>query len=593
VPRKNDMRAIGSPANSFVASASPLSTRGMSKPSDNGDTGWQSALWDYFDCIGEFEYVANWVGNLISRAELYAAKDGVRQDEGPAADAVAELFGSVVGKRRCLRKLGIQATVPGESYIFSWGPDESRQWDVFSSQAVSKLSESSDWKVQGMELDGEIFVMRSWDRHPRHPERVMSPSKSALPVLNEIYRLTQHIDAQVSSRLASAGLLLIPNEMAFAAATEKENDEIANQSKAQEFVKELSETMSTAINDRSDASALVPIVVTADGDILDKPRLLTFWTDLDEHSIELRQEAIRRLALSLDIPPEILSGTGDASHWQAWGIDDAAIKTHSEPLLMRLTGDVTEGFLWPALKGLVPDEEIQTYTIEADTSAMRVRPNRSKESIELFNLGELSAETMRKENGFDKIDEPDANARKNWLLSKIATMATTPAMAATAARALGVQLPVEISKAGREKTPDPSLDDHPDRTAVPSDAEKRDLDVDAERKANTAAVAAAAEQIVFRALERGGNKLKSRMKFVKEGVAPSELYLFRQSSDAEASFMLEGSFDHVQRFTGQFSVSGEWLSSSLEEYCRGLILNREPHTMERLTRSLRTEKVNA
>ena len=49
-------------------------------------------------------------------------------------------------------------------------------------------------------------------------------------------------------------------------------------------------------------------MVTAPDDAIDKPRLLTFWSELDAATMELRNEAIRRFALGMDLPPEQVLG---------------------------------------------------------------------------------------------------------------------------------------------------------------------------------------------------------------------------------------------------------------------------------------------
>ena len=44
-------------------------------PSAGKTQGWQGDAWRYYDSIGELRFVANWVGNVMSRAKLVVAKD--------------------------------------------------------------------------------------------------------------------------------------------------------------------------------------------------------------------------------------------------------------------------------------------------------------------------------------------------------------------------------------------------------------------------------------------------------------------------------------------------------------------------------------
>lgn len=595
MPKRGDLRATGTPPNGLVASATNLKQIPSGVRPGGANSQWQDRLWTFYDIVGEFEYVVNWIGDLASKAELYAAEDGKRLTSGPAFDAVEELFGSKPGKADALRMLAIMYTVPGEAYVFTYEEDSEQKWVVAPGQVVTGSSGTNDWKIDGKDVPSKNrMVIRTWERHPRRMMEVTSSSRAAIPILNEIVRLTQHIEAQISSRLSSAGILLMPNEITFGSASETEGEEKENQSASDAFVQELMKVAGTAINDRGDASALVPIVVTADGEHLDKPRLLQFWTELDSHALELRQAAIRRLALALNIPPEILTGSGDVSHWQAWGIEDSSIKIHADPLLARICSDLSAGYLWPSLKGQVDDDRIKHFTIQADTSGMRVRPNRSQEAIELYDRGLLKAEAVRRETGFDPTDKPNASEDKLWLTKQLAKGSTTPEMVDGALRILGVELPVtpEGDGDGTTETPQPpSLEDHPKRKAVPSIKEQDELDDDAKRKAEAAALVAAAEQMVFRALDKGGNRIANRVKFKLENVEPAEVYLFRKTTDAEASFMLEGAFEHVKRFSKRYGVNPQALAATLDEYCRSLIVEQKPYNVDELARRLKVMEV--
>ena len=469
MPKRGDLRLSGNPPSGLVASAVNLKQQlpNTVRPGA-GNTSWQDALWTYYDLVGEFEYVANWVGNLVSKAVLFPAQNGKRLTSGPAFDAVQELFGSAPGRADALKMLGLHYTVAGESYIFTYKQDGEQKWVIVPRQVVTGDSKTG-WKIDGKDVPtNDLMALRVWARHPRRYDEATSPARSAIPILNEIVKLTQHIDAQVSSRLASAGILLMPNEITFSSSSNKEGDDSDNQSSSDAFVEELIQVAGTTIADRGDASALVPIVVTADGEHLDKPRLLQFWTELDSHALELRKEAIGRLALALDIPPEILTGTGEVSHWQAWGIEDSAIKVHADPLLARICSDLTAGYLWPSLKDVVPDEELKTFTIEADTSEMRLRPNRSQEAMELYDRGLLKDETVRRETGFEASDKPTKAEYETWLKRQLAKGNNTPEMVAEALKQLGVDLDIATPEGDLTQTPlPPSLEDHPDLKPVP------------------------------------------------------------------------------------------------------------------------------
>lgn len=558
------------------------------KKSASGE-GWEDAAWHFFDTCGEYAYAVNWVGNLLSRAKLFATKDEgkgpKRVESGEEADSlVDQFFGNEQGRSQCLRQMGVHYTVPGQCYVVNIVKNGVDTWQVVASSRIK--AQGGEWTLDNKPLksdDGKPpFVMRTWRPHPVKANKATSPSRAALPILSEIERLTMHVAAQVDSRLASAGILFLPKDMTFATDPSQAGDGSASSgSSADAFVKRLYEVMSTAIANRDDASALVPIVVTADGETLDKVQHMTFWSNLDEQAIALRTEAIRRLALSMDMPPEVLTGQGDTNHWAAWQIDESAIKSHTEPLLNQIASDIAEGYLRPLLiEGGMHPEDAAAYGIGVDTSEMRLRPNRSKEAMELWDRGELSTEAMLRETGFSEDDVPDDNERKEWLLRKIASGSASPEQVQAALTELGVILRIEAATVAdqqveveqgetRESRPSPSLREHPE-TGTPDDDR----------------LAAAAEVMVFRVLERAGNRLKSKAQARFPGVPAEDLYRYYQCSTETVGAILTDAWDKTAKFMGITEEQANYVAPVLDSYVRAIILEQKEHDPQMLRQYL-------
>jgi len=567
---------VDTPPKALVSSARRINVgknRDAFKVSRND--GWQDAAWGFYDTIGEFHFAVNWVGNLLSRAKLYATKDDgdgpKRQESGVADEAVDALFYNEQGRSQMLRQMGIHYSVPGECYLYARDGDglTRDEWKVVASRNVT--GSGGTIKVNGKTVKNTDLLIRSWQPHPVHPGKSTSPARPALPILSEIERLTMHVAAQVDSRLSSAGILFMPNSIAFAASSQKdaEGGQIITGS-ADAFVQSLMDSMSEAIANRESASALVPIVVTADADAIDKAKLMQFWTGLDENAINLRSEAIRRLALALDMPPEVLTGAGDVNHWSAWAIDESAIKSHTEPLLNQIAADLTQGYLYPYLTSSavgMSDEEAQQYGIGVDTSEMRLRPNRSQEAIELWDRGELSDKTLRTETGFTEDDAPTDQERRTWFLSKVASGSTTPELVEAALRQLQVPLGTvassEPSTETQEARPTPSLEDHPDQS--PPDESQASI------------LAAQAEVMVFRALERAGNRLKSRMQTKFPGIAAEDLYRYHKCDSSTMDDILLDAWEKVPKVLGLDEEKAVPVVQVLDSYTRSLIHSQEPH----------------
>lgn len=533
-------------------------------------SGWQDAAWHFYNTIGEYAYAVNWVGNLLSRAKLYATKDsgeGPRRldPSDPASQYLDALFLDQQGKATALQQIGVHYTVAGETYIVGTTQEDGDHWEVVAASRISQ--QNGTWLVDLVPLPGNPFVMRIWRPHPVEKGAATSPSRAALPILSEIERLTMHVAAQVDSRLISAGIVFLPNEMTFAVIDDDGNT-ITGSSDV--FVHTLQDVASRAIQNRDSASALVPIVISADGESLDKPNHMKFWSDLDEQAIELRTEAIRRLALSMDMPPEILTGQGDTNHWSAWSIDESAIKSHTEPLLARIADDLAVGYLRSMLvqDGMLP-EEARSYGIGVDTTEMRLRPNRSEEALELYDRGVLNAQTLVEETGFKADNIQDEAEHKRWFLDKVASGQTTPEIVEAALRMLGLDLPViedpdppEDRPDMQEARPTPSLVDHPRQD--PPDI-------------NDAALAAASEVLVFRALERAGNRLRNKIQRKIPGVGAAETYMFHKVDTGTLDFVLEDAWASVDRFAVKHGADPKRLADCLDAYTRAIIVEQKPH----------------
>jgi hypothetical protein len=565
---------LSMPGGARVAAATRMSGRkNAGKPQKNA-TGWQKTAWLWYDTIGEYRFACSWVGNTLSRAGLTVHENGKPTTNEAAIAAMDSLFGGVEGQVEMLRQLGIQMTVTGDSYLVGedGGDSPTDKWYVV---AASEITNSGGvWKVGKHEVDNPL-VIRLWKPHPKNLGDSDSPSRAVLPILAEIDGLTKHVAAQIDSRLAGAGLLLLPNEIAFGSVGVEHSDPLVPgtpqtvvSSSLDTFLQELMDTMMTAIANREDASALVPIILQASGEHLDKVRHLMFSNALDEQAIALRTEAIRRLALGMDMPPEILTGTGEMNHWNAWQMEEASIKAHTEPLLQIITSSLTTGYLRPYLEDEMDEEEARNFEIVADTTKLRLRPNRSKEAIELYDRGELSPIAMLRENGFEDADKMTPKEREAFFTQKVAGGSTTPELVAQALRLIGVPVMAEVPQIieSQEARPTRTLDDHPKQ------------DIPDQKESERQAEIAAAEIVVFRALERAGNRIKSKYRDriamgAEQSIPPESLYRYTaRLTSAEIDDLLDSAWKCLDVLP-PLGIS----STTLDVYTRALLRENRPH----------------
>lgn len=570
------------PTTSLVASAVRYSGKSARIYQPNRD--WQAECYRHYAICGEARFAAKFYGQALSRATLEVSKKTPNgptvQTEGPAVDTLDALFNGKDGQAQMLEALGTHLAIAGECYLVGRTVDGEDMWEIVS--IMEMRVSGAKWTINYGDgfppviLSDSDVVIRIWVPNPAQRVEADSPFRSLLPILTEIEWLTRHIFAQTQSRLTGAGILFLPQGMSFPPPPEVDGAPQQTANDADAFMLTLADNMIEPIGDPSSPAATVPIVVTAPDDSIDKAKLMHFWSELDGKALEMRQAAISRFADGMDLPREQVlgmssnSGTGGGnsngvSHWGAWQIEESTIKFHIEPMLELICNALTIGYVRPLTED---GEAFVTY----NTNKLRLRPDRSVESLELYDRGLLKKEVPVKENGFSPDDMPDDDEFKMWLLRKIASGSATPEQVQAALTLLGVELPVTppaLPEAPRETPQPPSLVDHPDRPKTPerSDSEPP-------------ALLAASDALVWRALERAGNRIRQKAGVKPPGVPAYSMHTLYQVN-GDAGELLDDAWSCAPQVLDGLS-DVETTVQTLNSYCRSLFAEQAPHTRDRL-----------
>lgn len=445
------------PLGSLVAAASRQTSKQTVARTGNASKdggGWMADAWDMYDLVGEQRFLANTLANRLAQARLFPGKLPVDSTEEviPVEDGIAhEVFQSVrLALKQMMPRLGVNLFIAGGGYICgiprylmpdydypnmdgntprpdqmitpNGKPDPRNgekpgkidltdlEWRMFSDAEVMRkddqvelmLGEDINDKIT-VNVD-DIFLIRVWKPHPRRHWQSDSPTRSSLPVLRELVGLTMHVSAQTDSRLAGAGLLILPESVRRSLSAQYDNDS----DPLDEFTRDLIDAMVTPISDRSNASAVVPLIMTVPDESVQHVKYINFSGPLDSEARGLRDEAIRRLALGQDCPPELLLGLTGMNHWGAWLVREDVVNTHLEPPLAMICDALTTQFYWPVLEqqGLT-EEQARQFCIWYDVAHLIIRPNRIKDAFALHAVGAISDETLRDAAGFDDDDAPN------------------------------------------------------------------------------------------------------------------------------------------------------------------------------------------
>lgn len=511
--------------NALTASAQLLKGERSEAP-DQQQRPWQDEAWAFYDESGPLRYGTNWLANLISRARLMAAEVGAPGDEpitldsGPAAEAVEAMAGGTSGQSKLLRSSVVGLTVPGICYLVGQGKNE-QTWQICSADELRMRSPAAPGRLAVYEqmtgkdntswvkLPDDSMICKIWRPHERFHWEADSPARAALSSLRELRRIAQYIDATLVSRLAGAGILLLPTEGISYPAHKPTDD-----SPAPTFITEVVDVMMDAVKRPGTASALVPIPITIPSEFLDKVKHLDFSTELSEKVLDMRESALRQAAIAIDVPAEVLTGMGEVNHWGQWQIEESAVKIHAEPLLELITHALTIGFLHPVLlAGGMDKEEVLNHVMWADTSEMTARPDKSSDAIRLSEEGVLKDEALLRETGFSGDDAPSDEEFAVWAYRQLLKQ---PVNAAAALEGLGIKVP-ESMKAQPipEALGGPPEASETENSEVPEDeesgAEDRTLPDTQDDEPFNLGTVIALEGFVYRALELAGNRAKNKL----------------------------------------------------------------------------------
>lgn len=603
------------------------------------DEAWQRELWRFYDIIPEFGFAARWVGQCCSKVRIYVADvDKLGRVQGEVKDsrinALADtLLGGPSAKAEHLRALGINLTVAGEGYIVGRPGDPTSEsatnvkdnWYILSSSEMRRVQSSNgEWQWAWYLPDGNPFTLdlernvitRVWTPHPARVWCADSPARSCQMVLRELEQLTKYVFSQIDSRLVGAGLLIIPNDLDLPA---EQNATNASES----LMIRLATAGAASLRGEGSALGVLPHIVESAN--ADGWKLLTFDSQLSNQAMELRKEAVNRLGVGLDMPPEVLTGLGESNHWSGFLIDGYGIKVHIEPLMNRICDALTQAYLIPALKLMGKDPARYTYAF--DTSPLALRPQRLQDALNLYEKGIVGAEAVRSAGYFKESEAPDVEEdverflremmlRDGQLLQNeavrlaagipediisqddmIAAMPIDPAMmdpnmmlgagAPPPGQEGGGPPPPPVPPTGIKSELPPPMPDtlgnvgQPSRFIAPPNGIQASAAVASKRQLEEYGIGILAGATVYRGLELAGKRLldkETRNQF--PDVPAFELHTrIKVVDQARVNRLLSGAWDQLDALTKYVAADYDSrpLQQSLERYCSWVLLSGIHH----------------
>lgn len=389
---------------------------------------WQKPAWDNYDKLGEIHYPANFLGGSLSRFEFHVKRKIFRNGKTIFEDLAdddcnkaMDEFENGDGMSELARLFAINWTVAADCWLIGRNEPGGVEWKLYSSEAVELAPEAVEGRkiiVEGEVYPADTMYRRVWRSHPKRRKEADGAMQSLEHTCKQLVDLNDSISAQVQSRLASAGLLFIPNTIQIPAAQSRPDG--TGLTAKDPLIGYLMDVFELAIQDRSSAAGRVPIALRGPETAGQHIRHIVLDRLLNDQELALRNELRHAIFTGLDLPPEVTSGLGKLSHWTSWSVMDSSYRIHMLPIGEAWADAVTKIYLRPYLLAAQRSaEEIRDFCIVADGSNAVVRVNEADDTRQLRDRGAISLKALRERNSLEETDAMPEEEMIRWIGEKL------------------------------------------------------------------------------------------------------------------------------------------------------------------------------
>jgi hypothetical protein len=381
---------------------------------------WQNRALSYYDTIGEIRFASQFYAKLLSKVRYYPARqleDGSTEpiESGAPVDILHQIQDPGGGRSRLQYDYGRMMFVTGEGVLFADERQGVQRWRFLWKDEVRQIEQTGQW--ERITYDKRPFsppeigeAYRFWTPHPRHSDMADSPLHSVMDIAEELLILTLAVRATAVSRMTQ-GVWKMPQELYPSPYTDDqyEGDEDLE---SNPFLDDWAEHVSATIENPGTADAMVPFFLSGPYEYLDR----AVWekthdpaTDYMER--ELRKEAVQRLAIGLDFPPEFLLGMTDANHWTARQVVYDMWRSYGTPIAERFADDISDSVLRPMLE----DDGYpnwQDVVVAFDDSQVVIPPDRTEDADKALDRVAISFEGYRELKGIPESMAPSEEERE-------------------------------------------------------------------------------------------------------------------------------------------------------------------------------------
>lgn len=393
--------------------------------------------WKWYNDIGEVHYSISRSARIAGYTEFVAAEFGpdgkVVQtiDTGQPAEIAMSFFSPYGGVRGLVERFYTLLKVPGDSYLVDLkddgyhlaSPDEldvqSFSWysrnrgelkdvrliTVPAAYGVGAGAGDKDEQPFSKLLKADQMIGRIWASSKRYAD-VPESALHALDTECEALRdLTLSIKAQLRSRFALAGLLVLPPGMSMATSV-KGKGRVAGQV-PEATVDLIVAAMTRNVRNLEDAQALLPIILrSAHPDDGEKIKHIILDRTIFQTDLELRRELIGRILQSLDSNQDSVQGGTEQTHWGAWSASDDERRVAIVPDIESLCWSATRLVMQKKLTDSKYVTKKGNIGFWFDLSRAAMRSNMQEDARQAHDRILVSDPAARRMSGIPESDKP-------------------------------------------------------------------------------------------------------------------------------------------------------------------------------------------
>jgi len=375
------------------------------------------SFWEYYRRIPDVRYIANLSGRLLSlsepQLETYTETgEWIVVDEPFATSALDSLYESTGGLEDISRRFGQNYVVDGQCFFVGYNTRDGLNIEVLSTRELTSegrlYQRRSALGMTPASLPRGTKVSRVWRRHPEFSELAETPLEAMVDDMETLIFLNQALRARVRSRLASAGVVFLPNSLvSVSEATRPDGSDLP----VDQVTRDLLEAMANAIDNPDSPDAAMPIVLRGPDESGEKIKHIVFDRTIDETEMQLRKELRQNILIALDAPKEVAEGLGGTSGFNASSIQMQMWEHTVAPI-----GDV----MWEALTRMMLRPWLEKNGVEGryrwrvNRDSVQIRNNEDEKTRVALDRGLISDTVARRRLGFSEADAPEVDEFVRW-----------------------------------------------------------------------------------------------------------------------------------------------------------------------------------